>query len=244
MNLKAEASKLYLSYLWWIIEPILFALTFYFVFEVLLKFGRGENFLFFLMCGKVPFLWFSKSVMGGSNSIVSGRGLVNQVDIPKALFPYTSVQDVLYKQWAVFLVLFIMAIFYGYMPSFYWLWLLPLMIVQYFLILLCAMIGAYLVSFVRDMRMLIQMGIMFLMFSSAIFWDINRISNVEVRDAMITWNPIIFLVDSYRKILMHNTLYDLEHLLVLFGVVMTGLILTHGLYRAHSRLIAAKVISS
>ena len=59
MGLKSEASKLYLSYLWWVLEPILWALAFYFVFEVLLSFGRD---LFFIMCGKVPFLWFSKSV--------------------------------------------------------------------------------------------------------------------------------------------------------------------------------------
>lgn len=34
MSLKAEASKLYLSYLWWILEPILYVLVFYFVFDV------------------------------------------------------------------------------------------------------------------------------------------------------------------------------------------------------------------
>ncbi len=244
MNLKAEASKLYLSYLWWIIEPILFALTFYFVFEVLLQFGRGENFLFFLMCGKVPYLWFSKAVMGGSNSIVGGRGLIHQVNMPKALFPYTSVQDVLYKQWAVFLVLFAMAAFFGYMPSLHWLWLVPLMIVQYLLILLCAMVGAYLVSFVRDVRMLIQMGMMFLMFSSGVFWDVSRISNVELREALLTWNPLAFLLDAYRQVIMHNALYDLQHLGVLCAVVLTGLLLVHGLYRAHSQLIAAKVMNS
>lgn len=96
MNLKAEASRFILSYLWWIVEPLLFVAVFYLVFDVLLKSGRGD-FMLFLVCGKIPFLWFSKSVTAASNSIVQNQGLLHQVDMPKSLFPYVAVQEALYS---------------------------------------------------------------------------------------------------------------------------------------------------
>ncbi|MGD8177144.1 ABC transporter permease [Marinimicrobium sp. ARAG 43.8] len=244
MSLKSEAAKLYLSYLWWIIEPVLYVLTFYFVFEVLLQFNRGENFIFFLMCGKVPFLWFSKSVTGGSGSIVSGKGLINQRDVPKALFPYVTVQEVLYRQWVVFLVLFGIAFYFGAFPTWNWLYLVPLMLVQYVLILVCTMVAAYLVSFVRDVRVLVGLGMMCLMFTSGIFWDVSRIQDPHMQSMLLTWNPLAFLIDGYRGIIMRNEVYDVVHLAALGGVVAILLALVHGLYIAHSRLLATKVLSS
>src|SRR5690606_35730464 len=76
MSLKAETSKLYLSFLWWILEPILFVLVFYFVFSALLG-NRQENFLLFLMCAKIPYMWFSKSVTSASGSIVGNSGIIS-----------------------------------------------------------------------------------------------------------------------------------------------------------------------
>jgi len=242
MGLKAEASRFILSYLWWVIEPLLFVLVFYFVFEVLLKTGR-EDFLLFLFCGKIPFLWFSKSVTAASNSIVQNRGLINQIDMSKALFPYVSVHEALYKQWVVFLVLFGMVLFKGYYPTFNWLWLLPLILVQYGLILVCSMIGALCVSFVGDFRMLINMGMMFLMFSSGVFWDINRISSNQMRDLILTWNPVAFLIDAYRQVLMYEGIYDVSRLFGLAGVVCVSLVIMHLVLHKNSKLIAEKVVN-
>lgn len=242
MGLKAESSRFVLSYLWWVFEPILFVMIFYFVFEILLKAGR-ENFLLFLFCGKVPFLWFSKSVTTASNSIVQNRGIINQIDMPKALFPYISVHEALYKEWVVFLILFAVVIFYGGSPSLHWLWLLPLFLIQYGLILVCSMLGALCVCFVGDFRMLINMGMMFLMFTSGVFWDINKISSVRLRDMVMTWNPIAFLLDAYRQVLMFGSEYDLSHLAALAGWICTGVILMHLILHKFSKQIAEKAVN-
>jgi len=241
MGLKSEASKLYLSYIWWILEPVLWVLMFYLVFTVLLGFGRD---LLFLMCGKVPFLWFSKSVTGGSNSIVSGKGLINQTNVPKQFFPYESVQGVLYKQWLVFLVLFGMSLFYGHSPTWHWLWVFPLFLVQYLLIVLCTLVAAVLVAYVRDIRMLINMAMMGLMFSSGIFWDLSRIEDPVKRDLLVTWNPLAYLIDAYRHVIIHKTVYDLEHLLVLGIVFSVGIALVHLFYHYKGQAIASRVINS
>lgn len=243
MALKAEASKLYLSYLWWVIEPILYVAAFYFVFDVLLGFGRGD-YLLFLFCGKVPFLWFSKSVNNGASSIVGSMGLINQANIPKHLFVYVAVQGVLYKQWLVFLVLFGAAAIYGYTPSLNWVWLIPLLVVQYMLILLCTMLAAFVVSYISDMRILISMGMMFLMFCSGIFWDLGRVSDPVKRELLLVFNPLAYLIDGYRKVLMYDDLYDIVHLMILGGVVFCALCVMHLVYRYKSQDIASRIIMS
>src|SRR5690606_38957070 len=86
LNLKSEARKSYLSYIWWILEPALVVGVFYLVFGVL--FSRGTPvFLVFLLCGQIPFLWFSRTITNGSASIEQGRGLMQQIEIPKIFFP-------------------------------------------------------------------------------------------------------------------------------------------------------------
>lgn len=242
MALKAEASKLYLSFLWWIIEPILFVLAFYFVFGVLLK-SRQEDFLLFLMCAKIPYMWFSKAVTTASGSIVGNRGIISQIDIPKTIFPYASIQISLYKETPVFLLLFSMCFYYGYMPTIEWLWLIPLFLVTYLMIVAFGLLTAILVCYADDVRMLISMAMLFLMFTSGIFFDISDIHQ-PLQGYLLTYNPLAFLCDGFRKILMHKGIYNLDHLLALAGIFLASIAGLHILYRNISRALAARVVNA
>jgi lipopolysaccharide transport system permease protein len=242
MSLKAEASKLYLSFLWWLIEPILFVLAFYFVFGVLLQ-TRQENFLLFLMCAKIPYMWFSKAVTTASASIVGNRGIISQVDIPKTIFPYAAIQITVYKEIPVFLLLLSMCIYYDYMPTLEWFWLIPLIVVMYLMIVTLGLLTAILVCYADDIRMLINMAMLFLMFTSGIFFDISDIHQ-PLQGYLFTYNPLAFLCDGFRKVLMHKGVYDLNHLLVLFGIFSTTIAGLHLLYRNISRALAARVVNA
>ena len=68
MALRADASRLFLGYIWWVLEPLLWVGVFYVVFVIILGTREGD-FLPFLMVGKLSFVWFSKSVTQASNSI-------------------------------------------------------------------------------------------------------------------------------------------------------------------------------
>ena len=89
MNLRSEVRKSYLSYAWWILEPALMVSVFYIVFGVLLRRG-GPDFLAFLLSGYIPFQWFSRSVQNCMVSINNGKGLINQIKIPKIFFPLVT----------------------------------------------------------------------------------------------------------------------------------------------------------
>ncbi len=242
MRLKSEASKLVLSYLWWVIEPLLYVTVFYIVFEKLLSRGGGD-FLVFLMLGKIPFLWFSKSINTAANAMLTGKGIMGQRDFPKHIFPYSVVLEASYKQVVVFLLLFFWLFTQGYSLSQACLWLPLLILSNLSLILSGSMLAALRVVYLQDLRAVIGMGTLFLMFASGIFWDVRSIADPEVQQLILTFNPLAFLLDAYRQILMHQTSPDISYLLVLTFLSLVLLGLVHWVYARQSQYIAYKVLS-
>ncbi|XSG85260.1 MAG: ABC transporter permease [Methylohalobius sp. ZOD2] len=214
LNLKAEARKTYLGYLWWIIEPLLFVSIFYFVFNVILD-SRKEDFLLFLICGKIPFLWISKSITNSAGSVLQNRGLLAQGGIQPLMFPLVTLQENFYKQLPVFVMLLGFALLLGGEPGTSWLWLPILVIANYLLILPIALAGALMTSFVPDIRLLLSLFTMFLMFVSGIFWDIRTVPDPVLQHYLLVLNPVAFILDAYRAVLMYGERPDPVHLAAL-----------------------------
>jgi len=243
MELRADASRYLLGYVWWILEPALYVTVFYVVFKIVLNSGRGD-FLVFLICGKFAFIWFSKSVTQASNSIIANKGLIAKLDTPKSLFPMVIVQQSTYKQAAVFVLLFVMLVLFGYEVSWNWLWVIPLMVTNYLLILACSFIGACLVCLIRDFKMVISLAMIFLLFVSGIFWDVRALEDPAIANAILIFNPLAFLLDAYRQVLMYHSSPDIGHLFALMvGSALLVWVLVAVMRKANS-LLALKALTS
>ena len=106
MKMKAQANKLVLSYIWWVLEPLLLISLFYLVFGHILQRG-GDDFLSFLIIGKIIFTWFSKSVVSASNSLPQNKGIIGQRALPKWIFPMVNIQESMYKSLFSFLIMYV-----------------------------------------------------------------------------------------------------------------------------------------
>jgi lipopolysaccharide transport system permease protein len=243
LALKADAARFFLGYIWWVLEPLLYVAVFYVVFEVILQ-NRQENFLVFLMCGKLVFIWFSKSINQASRSIVTSQGLIGKIDVPKALFPLATLQEGLYKQATVFLLLFAVLWGNGYAPNAAWLWLPALMLVSYLMILGASLIGAFLVCLVFDFSLFITLGMTFLMFTSGVFWDVRGLSDPAMIDAVLTLNPLAFMLDAYRQVLMHGVTPAGGHLAAIGVVSLAVVAAMLAVMRRASQFLALKAITA
>jgi len=213
------------------------------VFNIVLD-SRRADFLVFLMCGKLAFIWFSKTITQASNSIVGSQGLVGKIDVPKTLFPMALVQESLYRQSAVFALLFVVLFASGYPLTTAWWWLLPLMLVNYLMIVACSFVGACLVCLVRDFRLVIPLAMTFLLFTSGIFWDVRDLGDPAKTDLILALNPLAFILDAYRQILMFQKAPDVWHLLQI-GVVSAVIItIMARVMRRGSQYLALKVLTA
>ena len=240
LNLKSEASKTYLNYVWWLLEPALMVAVLYLVFAVFLARGTPD-FVVFLVCGKIPFLWFAKSVSNASRSITTGRGLINQTSIPMQFFPLLVVFQDAFKQLVVFFCMVIFIALYGFESSWVWLGVIPVVITQFLLISSVALLFAAITPFLPDFRYLIGTIMMALMFGSGIFYSYKDVLLPEHQQLFLL-NPIANLIKNYRQVLMENTLPDWGALL---GISLASFVLIIAMtmyYRktgtAYARLIA------
>ena len=228
LNLKSEANRNHLRYLWWVLDPLLYMAVFYVVFGMLLHRG-GEGFVAYLLTGLVPFQWFAKTVQHASNTIVEGRGLMNQVRVSPLFFPLVAVAQNAGKQSLVFLMLVVFLIFYGLPPTPHWLALAPVVALQLLLMVVVGCALAMLIPFVRDLLNLVPTGLQFLLFCSGVFYTLDTIPE-RWRDLFLA-NPMANLLHQYRRILLEHQWPDWGQLGWLALASLFGLALVLLAYR-------------
>jgi lipopolysaccharide transport system permease protein len=200
-NLRSEVQRNYLSYGWWILEPMLHMMVYYIVFGVLLERGGG-SYSVFLLTGLIPWMWFMKSVSSSSNSIIHGQHLLMQVGIPSVVLPLVNILQSTLKQIPIFLLLFGFVWLQGYSPGSHWWALLAVISIQFLLTATFACAVAALIPFIRDLAYLVPTGLTFLMFLSGIFYDYRNIAP-EFQELFLM-NPIALLLTNYRDIIMDS----------------------------------------
>lgn len=205
--------------------------VFYIVFKILLHRGT-EDFVNFLLCGMIPWLWFQKCVAQSGMSITQGKGLISQVYLPKTFFPLVLIGQNSVKQLFVFLLLFIYLTYEGNTPSIKWLWLVPIVMVQLTFIVATSFIVAFLVPFARDIQYLIDAGLRMMMFGSGIFYSYKDVLIPKHRDIFLM-NPMANLIVSYRKVLLEDSTPMVGSLLGISAVSILIIVLMYLLMKRY-----------
>lgn len=239
LNLKAEAARTYLGFLWWILEPILYVAVLYLVFTTLIP-KDAQSFVAFLLCGTIPFLWFSKSIANSANSIVEGEGLISAMAIPKAFFPLLVVFQDLSKQLVVFLLLFTFLLVYGIEPSQYWFATATVIVCQLLFVTACSLIAALITPFFPDFIYIVPTAILLLMFCSGLFYDYQTMIPEQYWDLFLA-NPMANLINNYRLTLLDQAPPDWIALLIIglssIVAITIALIILRKLDTTYSRLV-------
>ncbi|MGA9853600.1 MAG: ABC transporter permease [Gammaproteobacteria bacterium] len=204
-ELNAEAARAYMGIFWWVMEPLLYMLAFYVAFGTGIR-GGGERMLLFLLCGLVPWKWFASSVQNGSNAIQVNSGLIQQVYVPKYVLPWVVLIVNTIKFLIIFALLVILVVATGHKPGIVWLALPILILVQ---LLVTAGLTSFLAAFVPllpDLKLVVDNGILVLMFLSGVFMDVSRLS--PKLQLILEINPMVPVLNSYRNILLKGTWPD------------------------------------
>ncbi len=186
--------------------------------------NRGsDNFVVYLLCGLIPWLWFNKSISNSTISIQSGRSIMIQTRVSISLFPAEVVTQDLVKQLVVFVLLLLFLVLYGMNPTIHWIALVPIALTQLMLILAVSFLVALLVPFLPDMKYLVQTGLMLMMFGSGIFYSYDVM--LPQHREIFFLNPMANLIKNYRDILMHHRWPDWSALSVIFliSLIVLGL---------------------
>jgi lipopolysaccharide transport system permease protein len=200
-DLRAEAAKTYINYLWWVLDPILSMIVFYVVFGLLFERG-GEGYVQFLLTGLVIWTWYKQSLSHAGSAILGGKGLMTQVHVPKLVFPIVTLLTDLTKFGVVLGVLLLFLWLSGYGIGINYVALPLVLAVQLLLNTACALLLAGIVPYLPDLRLLVENLLHLQFFLSGIFYSAASIPEKYL--VYFYLNPMASLIEDYRQILLND----------------------------------------
>jgi lipopolysaccharide transport system permease protein len=225
-ELKRDSAGMYLGIMWWILEPILYMLVFFVIFGLGLKQG-GLDFVFYLLCGLVPWKWLDSTVRTSSGIILGSAGLMRQVYFPKWLMPGYIILANVYKFFIVFSLLIIFLLISGIVPTMFWSAIPLLILVQFFLIVSLSFTVSALVPLIPDLRFAVSYGMTMLFFLSGVFFKASDLG--EPVRTWLSWVPTVVLINAYRDVILYGLWPDFEGLIRVFGFTLVMFLIGFGL---------------
>lgn len=227
-GLRAEASRTYLSALWWVFEPILAMSVYYVVFGLLFERGT-DDYVAFLLVGLVAWQWFVNSIKHGMTAIHGNGRLMTQVDLPKEVFPSIDLAMDAVKFGFVFVLLLVFLWIYGFDIGPQYLALPVVLLVEMVLVVTFTYLVAAIIPFVPDLKFLIDAVLHLTFFLSGIFFSGAAVP--EKYQAYFYLNPMANIIEAYRDILMFGNWPDWAALLKVGAFALVSLYVAQFLIR-------------
>ena len=224
-GLKSQHKNSFLGYFWWLLDPMLNVLIYYFVVVIVFQRAKGTNFGVYLVIGMMVWRWMVSTVNTAAKSIIQQAGIIAQVNLPKAQFPIGTVitQFINFGFGLIIIALFL--IFFQILPGPEVFWLPVIVLVQLLFMFALALPTAFISVFIRDVETMISHLTRLWFFGSPVIWYADMIP--ERGKWLLSINPMAHLLEAYRGVLMYHAEPNLSPLLVL--AVVSGIVICLGM---------------
>lgn len=196
-----------LGKVWNVLNPVLLGLTFFLIFGLLLKTGRGiDNFIAFIIIGMIMFQYSTRSVVAVSRSMASGKALVHGFKFPRAALPLSIVARAALTQCYAIVTMILLILLIPPLEPITWKWLfiVPIFLLQTLFNLGLGMLLAPAVNKIPDVANLLSFVMRLWMYSSGIFYDPSRFVSDERILALFHFNPLYQVLSMSRQLLMQG----------------------------------------
>lgn len=225
---KARYRSTAMGMFWAIASPVLFLLTFYLLFKVILPLNI-PRYASHVFIGLVIWGWFQAGVIESATCIVGNAGLVNQPGFPVAALPVAAVTSNLLTLLLTLPLLVVILLFDGADIGVSLICIPLLILCQYIFILSMAYLVAALNVTFRDMQYIVPILLQIGYFATPIFYDIAKID--PAAQSWLALNPMVGLVGAYRQVLMFGGWPDWGALGLITGLSCLLLLGTYRFFR-------------
>lgn len=197
-DLRVRYSTSFLGYLWSILDPLVMAGIYWFVFTQVFDRGVGHApYIVFLLCGLLPWMWFTGSISDATRAFTREAKLVRSTTIPRTIWVSRLVLSKGIEFVASIPVLAVFAIISGAILHWEAVYFLLAIVIQAVLTLGIALIVAPLVVFFRDLERAVKLALRFLFYASPIIYGLQDLAPLGLQ-TIGAFNPLSGIITLYR----------------------------------------------
>ncbi len=237
---KLQYTQSVLGYGWAVFNPLFQMVIMSFVFSTILRVSiPGIEFPLFLFVGLIGWNFFSNGVASGVDSVAGSMGLITKVYFPREALLVASVIVKLVDLLLASVVLALVMVYYqrGVGPVIAWIPLI-LLIQLVFTVGVSLPLAALNVYF-RDMRYLVQVGLLAWMYLTPVFYPVDI---VPPRYGFIfDLNPMSVFINAYRQVLFVGQSPDVGHMGIAIAVSVVVFFAGYWVFRSLGRGFADSV---
>lgn len=218
VRLSVSQDHTILGKVWLILNPILFGLTFYLIFGLLLQTNRGvENFTGYIIIGFMMFFYTTRAFTTGARSIANGKNLIRGFTFPRAALPLAiNLREALSQVYVLIAMVVLVLLTPPSEPvGLHWLLVIPIFLLQTIFNWGLGMLFAPLVHRIPDVGNIISVFTRLWMYGSGLFYDPSRFTENPAILVLFHANPLYQVLEMTREVLLYDTIPSLERWAIL-----------------------------
>ena len=221
-EVRGKYKNSFLGVLWSFLNPLLQISVYALVFPLILR-NNQDNYVIFLCCGLIPWTFFATSINRSAFSFIENGNIIKKVYFPREIIPISVVTSEAINFLISTIIILGFVIFGGLGITKYVLLYPIVLIIQYFIVLAISLIISSICVYLRDLQHFVGVALQLLFYAAPIVYAPSSIP--EKFTWILKFNPMTYIINSYRDIFYNQTMIEGRALIIVFLIAIIGCII-------------------